>query len=100
MRYLRVRWIHSCPDEPVEIFSEIDEAGWEVRKVELFSDGSLGFAPSANGVCSTRLGEKPMPSDEEIATDPQFIPIAIGKDEFERYWYQQFAGSDQSVASL
>jgi len=27
MQYFRVEWIHSFPDEPVEIYSEIDDEG-------------------------------------------------------------------------
>ena len=31
MRYVRVQWNHKFPEEPVEIFSELDDAGWEIR---------------------------------------------------------------------
>jgi len=44
MTYIRVRWIHTFPDEPVLLFSEIDGQRWEARKVDFFSDGRLGYA--------------------------------------------------------
>src|SRR5258705_13531981 len=43
MQYIRVRWKHALPDEPVELLSELDSESWEVRKVEVFRDGRLGF---------------------------------------------------------
>ena len=44
MQYIRVRWNHDRSDEPVELWSELDGESWEVRKVEVFPDGHLGFA--------------------------------------------------------
>ncbi len=35
---------------------------------------------------STRLGEEPIPPLSEIASDPQFEPIEITKEEFEEIW--------------
>ncbi len=86
MRYLLVRWIHSSANEPVELYSEIDDAGWETRKVEVFPDGTIGFAGPTEATVSTELGEKPIPPLEEIAADPQFQPVEISKEEFERIW--------------
>jgi len=43
MTYLKVKWIHSHPDAPVLLYSELDRERWEVRKVEVFRDGSLGL---------------------------------------------------------
>ncbi len=31
MRYLRARWLHQHPDEPVELYSERDEDSHEIR---------------------------------------------------------------------
>jgi hypothetical protein len=91
MKYLRVKWVHSFPDEPVDIYSEIDDEGYETRKLEVFPDGSIGFANSSEQVLSTELGEKPVPALEEIAADPQFQPAPIGKDEFERIWSKRLS---------
>src|SRR5207248_1876118 len=86
MRYLRVQWRHFHPDEPVEIYTELREDGWEVRKVEVFPDGRIGFASPTEGSGSTMLSVEPLPSLEEIAADPQFKPTEIGREEFENMW--------------
>ena len=86
MRYIRVRWIHSHADEPVEIYSELDDRAWETRKVEIFPDGKIGYASSTEETDSTMLAVEPMPSLEEIAADPQFIPEEISQAEFESMW--------------
>jgi hypothetical protein len=86
MRYLHMQWIHSHPDEPVDIYSEITDDGWESRKIEIFPDGSVGFADSAEATGSTMLSLEPLPTLEEIAADPQFVPAEINKVEFEKVW--------------
>lgn len=67
MRYLMVRWIHDLCDEPVELYSELDDADYEIRKVEIYRDGRRDFADEASSSGSTMLGEGPLPSLEEIA---------------------------------
>jgi hypothetical protein len=86
MNYIKVKWIHSFVDEPVLLYSELDENRWEKRKVEVFADGLCGYASSTESVGSTRLGEVPVPSLTEIASDPQFEPCAISKEQFEEAW--------------
>jgi hypothetical protein len=88
MRYLRVRWLHSHPDDPVELYSEIDTAGFEQRKVEIFRDGRIGFASATEKSpnTDTRLGESPIPATEQIALDSEFQPTPITRDEFENIW--------------
>ena len=44
MEYLKVKWRHHHPDEPIEIYSEINQDRWEVRKVEVFRDGTSTYA--------------------------------------------------------
>ncbi len=44
MKYIRVKWNHLFSDEPVLLFSELDDARWEVRKIEVFRDGHQGYA--------------------------------------------------------
>ena len=44
MRYISVEWLHKFENEPVRLLSELDDEGFEIRKVEIFSDGSMGFA--------------------------------------------------------
>jgi hypothetical protein len=83
---LRVRWNHEADDQPVFLLSELMDDLWEVRKIEIFRDGSMGCADADHETESTFLSEKPLPSFEEIALDPQFVPEWIEKSEFERLW--------------
>jgi hypothetical protein len=93
MQYLRVQWLHSFPHDPVEIYSEIDDDGWETRKVEIFPDGSMGYASATDATPSTALGDEPLPPLEEIAADPQFRPERIGKDQFEIVWAKRLSSA-------
>ncbi len=86
MRYLKVEWLHSHADEPVTLYSEVDDNGCEVRKLEIFRGGQVGFASGIENFGGTELGEKPIPSLEEIAADPQFRSCSITREEFERAW--------------
>lgn len=87
-RYLAVDWRHNHADEPIRLFSEIDSAGWEKRKVEEFRDGRRCYADAVARTGNTRLGEAAIPSIAEIAKDPQFTPREISKEEFDRMWFQ------------
>jgi hypothetical protein len=98
MKSIRIGWIHKNVDDPVELYSEIDEEGWEVRKVEVFRGGTLGFAGVAESSGSTDLGLEPFPSLDETALDPQFRPEAVTQAEFEPLW--DLARSSGGVGSL
>ncbi len=86
MNYIQVEWKHSFPMEPVLLYSELDDNRWEVRKVEIFSDGHWGYADSAESFGGTRLGKEPLPPLDEIAADMQFSPTEISNEEFEQVW--------------
>jgi hypothetical protein len=90
MIYLKVRWIHNLPDEPVLPYSELDEGRWEIRKVEIFPDHSVGFAGANSKAKDTRLGEVPVPSIEDIASNPEFEPQEISAADFELIWRNRF----------
>ena len=93
MKYIRVNWRHSEPNEPIILFSELDDSLWETRKVEVFSDGHCGFASETDSNGETRLGIEPLPAFEDIASDPQFELIEISKHDFEETWSQARADS-------
>lgn len=86
--YIMVEHIHTYDDLPVRVYSELDEQRYEVRKIEIFRDGSIGYAFDDIEVGPTGLGELPIPSLEEIAQDPYeiFFPKEITKEEFEKVW--------------
>ena len=86
MKYFKVRWIHQHSDEPVWLYSELDEDGLEIRKVEIFADGSQGFASPSESKGSTALGIIQVPPLEVILRDPEFEGTEITKREFEEVW--------------
>ncbi len=86
MKYIQVKWKHTFPAEPVLMYIELDDNRWEVRKVEVFPDGSRGYASAAGSFGETGLGKVPVPPLAKIAEDSEFEPIEISSDEFERIW--------------
>jgi hypothetical protein len=86
MRYSRLQWNHSSPSEPREILSEYDEDGWEQRKIEIFPDGSVGFASGAESFGGSKLSLIPRPRDADVVAEPEFRVFELTKDEFELAW--------------
>ncbi|RAY81729.1 hypothetical protein DP196_25065, partial [Enterobacter hormaechei subsp. steigerwaltii] len=70
----------------IELYSEIDDSRYEVRKVEVFSTGDLIFSDESTPINITTLGELPLPSLSEINKDSQFKAIYIDAVEFENIW--------------
>ncbi|MFF7332739.1 DUF6881 domain-containing protein [Streptomyces sp. NPDC008150] len=86
MRYLKVVWHHNSPDDPVTIWSEIGEDGYESRKVEKFADGRLGYADTDRAKEGSELGEFPIPDPNVIAQQREFTPEIITAKAFEKKW--------------
>lgn len=86
MIYLKVHWNHDSEIQPVAFYSEMEDDRMEVRKVELFADGSLGFANEQQSSGRTLLGALPMPTLEELAAGPHYEAQEITGDEFEEIW--------------
>ena len=85
--YFACRWQHDLPDEPVELYGELDEQRWQLRKVEVFRDGrTVILGPNDIEQGATALDEAPVPPFSEIAADPQFEPREITAEEFEAIW--------------
>jgi hypothetical protein len=96
MHYIKVAWNHNHPYEPVTLYSECDDDGWELRKVEVFRDGRSGYASKTESAEGTRLGMEPIPSLDDIARQSEFHPVAITKEEFDKVW----TATQTSVLSL
>jgi hypothetical protein len=92
MNYICIRWKHSSADDPVLLYSEIDEKRFETRKVEVFADGKRGYASSTESSGTTQLGKAPIPALVKISYDPQFEPAEITKGEFEGVWEKRKSG--------
>jgi hypothetical protein len=84
--YLLVRWKDAPSDEPVELWSELDEQRWEVRKVEVWADGRVGYAVEGEEFGGTHLSLEPLPPNEYIASQPEFEPTEVSRAEFEARW--------------
>lgn len=86
MQYIKVKWIHQPNNDPVLLYSELDDGRWEVRKVDVFADGHMQYASSTTSTGDAALGLEPIPPLEQIREDPQFEPVGISKEEFEGVW--------------
>ena len=84
--YIRVRWLHSSPDDPIELWRELDADRDEVRKIEMWRDGRVGYASLHVEAGGTRLGKVPVPPLAVINLDPEFQPEAISMADFEDCW--------------
>lgn len=90
--FLRVEWLHDFHDEPILIYSETDELRYEIRKIEMFRDGKVCFATKETETGDTILSELPLPSFDDIRSDPQFIPSIITEEEFFEIWNKYVMG--------
>ncbi|WP_067468308.1 DUF6881 domain-containing protein [Nocardia amamiensis] len=86
MWYLKAQWHHNFTDEPVEMFSEIGDDGFEVRKVEIFSDGRMDWADAGRGTGTTTLSRMPIPMVDEINEQVEYSALAVDAREFETVW--------------
>ncbi|MDC8012507.1 DUF6881 domain-containing protein [Tahibacter soli] len=93
MNYLKVRWVHQRQSDPVLLLSELDDDRYELRKVEVFPDGRMGFSGLVRSSGGTVLGEKPVPVATEIAADPQFIVEQSDSLAFEDAWRAALSGA-------
>lgn len=86
MTYIKIRWGHDFPDEPILLFSELDADRYEVRKVYVFRDGLLGFADKNKHSNNTELSICAIPPMAKIESEPEFQSFATDKAEFEEVW--------------
>jgi hypothetical protein len=86
--YLKVEWRHEFPDEPVTLYSEVGDDGYESRKVNLFPDGRLEWADAGHESADAGLGEIVVPPIAEIDEQAEFTAVEISRDVFEAMWAQ------------
>ncbi len=96
MKYILAKWHHNNSEDPILIYSEIDDNRWEHRKVEIFKDNHYGFADHNNEINGSRLGTEPWPDLVKLGTEPEFDITEISKEEFEELWLKT---KDQKMAS-
>lgn len=88
MQYWKVQWIHNFVDEPYLIYGELNATMEEIRKIEVFRNGQLGYASIDGLEYLTFSSECNWPTKEEIEADPQFVVEVISEEEFENIWNQ------------
>ena len=86
MEYIDVKWLHSNPEDPVRLVSELGPGRFETRKLEFFPDGRVGFAAKVGSTHGTRLGERPVPPLAEINVQTEFSGNGITASDFEALW--------------
>lgn len=86
MQFLKIEWNHEIVDEPYIIYAELDDVGYEIRKIEIYKNGRIGYATQSSEFGGSILSEHPYPTVEEIAANAEFIPEQISKEEFESIW--------------
>lgn len=87
MKYLKTIWNHNHQDEPSNIYQEIDDSSYEVRKIEIMKDGQvIGYASEAGEFGASILADQKIPTIEEINQEDEFIAVEITKIEFENAW--------------
>jgi hypothetical protein len=86
MTYIDVIWHSTDPADPIRLASELDEQGYEVRKLEFFRNGIVGYADESGTANGCALGEVPVPSLSEINRDDQFSGMSISALAFEVLW--------------
>ncbi len=93
MKYIDVVWIHEDTDFPFRLVSELDDERFEVRKLEFFRNGRVGYAWADGSTPNTELGYVAVPSLEEINLELEFEGVEISKTEFEVLWVKHAEGS-------
>lgn len=86
MRYIDVHWKHESNAYPIRLVSEVGTDNFEIRKLEFFSDGTVGYATEMHNSKATELGIDIVPNIEEINLDPIFTGKVISKLEFDKLW--------------
>ncbi len=79
MRYIDVEWIHDNDDYPVRLVSEIAPDNFEMRKLEIFRNGKVGYAYADVAFEGTMLGHVEVPSIAEIDSQNEFQDTEISK---------------------
>ena len=88
MDYWKVEWHHDFTEEPIVLFSEIGEDGYETRKIQLYRDGRLLKADEAHENGTIGLSEIPVGDIADVAAQAEFSAWVISKSDFYEVWDQ------------
>ncbi len=88
-RYLYIQWKKPDSGAPSHTYSELDSDRNELRKVELYPNGTRGFADAEEEAGGTFLGTMPVPPLAELAGDPALEAKEIAVEEIQRQWLKR-----------
>lgn len=88
MRYICIEIKTYEERVPQTIYSEIDDLGYEVRKIEKYFDGTVGYASSEREVGKTLLADQMIPTIDEINMGIDVKASRLTGDEFEKLWFE------------
>lgn len=86
MEYIDVEWLHCNDDYPIRLVSELDALRNEVRKLEFFRVGPVGFANASTSREGTTLSADSIPPLSEINAQHEFVGKSMSVEEFEALW--------------
>ncbi len=86
MRYILLEWKHESEDDPILIYSEVDDANYEIRKIEVYRNGvALRYDENTEFV-SNRLSDVSFPENISEINDNEFFAKNIDLELFENKW--------------
>lgn len=87
LKYILLKWLHNLEDEPYLIYSEINDQRYEVRKIEVYKDGTIHKCDEQIADPQIKLGDVEFPENlDEINQYKQFYAKYISQEEFESIW--------------
>ena len=85
-RYMDIRWQHTSEADPVRLISAIGSDGFEYKQIEVFRDGSVGYATQSSKSHGTELGSSEVPPLNQILCHPEFDGSEISAADFDSLW--------------
>jgi len=92
VKYLKVSWIHNNEDYPIDFYFELDDDFNELKKIEIYKNGLVGYADKENEINGTIVSEEKIPSSDEISKQKEFILVEITKEEFYKIYIERVKG--------
>lgn len=93
MMYVHSKALASQPTRPLEYYVEFDALRNEIRKVEVYPDGRLGYAKQGKNTPGTELGLLPAPPFVDIQKITGLESRLITAQDFEVIWQKATAGT-------
>lgn len=90
--YIDLTWLHDSDQYPYRIVFEINKDRYEIRKLEFYCSGEVGFADLQHNSI-TKLGEHKVPALFKITSQRDFEGKTISKRQFEKLWWKHVGKS-------